>query len=80
MDIGDDGDAAALVPQRLAACLGVGAVMRSSSQPASTMRRHSATVAAVSRVSAVAMLCTSTGCAPPIQASPTRTGRLGRRS
>ncbi len=64
---------------RLAACLGVGAVMRSSSQPSRTMARHWATVAAVSRVSVVHMLCTRIGWLPPMNLSPTGTARVTRR-
>ena len=50
-----------LISARFSASFLLGAVMRTSSQPASIMRMLCATVAAVSIVSVVVMLCTRMG-------------------
>jgi hypothetical protein len=50
-----------LISARFSASFLLGAVMRTSSQPASIMRMLWATVAAVSIVSVVVMLCTRMG-------------------
>ena len=69
-----------LMTARFSASFFEGAVMRTSSQPASIMRMLWATVAAVSIVSVVVMLCTRMGLVPPMPMSPMRTARVFQRS
>ena len=56
-----------------------GTVTRTISQPASCRRRMPAVAPAMSRVSSLIIDCTTTGWSLPIQMSPTRTLRVGRR-
>ena len=69
-----------LIAARFSASFFEGAVMRTSSQPASIMRMLCATVAAVSIVSVVVMLCTRIGWSLPMPMSPMRTARVRHRS
>src|SRR4051794_36335318 len=62
-----------------AAALRSGTAMRTISQPASASSVIWASVATGSRVSAVAIDCTTTGFAPPILTSPTLSTRVLRR-
>ena len=69
-----------LIAARFSASFLLGAVMRTSSQPASIMRMLWATVAAVSSVSVVVMLCSLIGLSPPMPMPPIRTSRVRQRS
>ena len=65
-----------LISPRTAASSALGTVTRTSSQPASSRRWISATVASTSWVSGVVIDCTQMGLSPPTTTLPTRTSRV----
>ncbi len=68
------------ISSRAAACCIPWAVRRMSSAPAPASLAAWATLASMSRVGVVVMLCTRTGASPPITVFPTATGTVCRRT